>query len=206
MIEFSDNVLEWVIGFLFLIPGFITYQVALFYGKISPDLDRFQQTAWSLVGSGVSLSVTFLSGVVVYNIIWSPETYSLPNVGVIELIIAFPVLLAVALSLGYVSGRMIDGRLRSGTTDLRETTWRYTKSRAEEPIQVRVHTKTGVEILGEILNSGSSDFRRDLLLKYPYRVQRSQGKETDRISIGRFAYVPEEDIAHIYFESEIEND
>lgn len=206
MIELAEDIFQLVITFLILVPGFLTYQIALFYGKISPDVDRFQQVAWSLVGSGLSISVTAVLTISAYNLMYGivhGELIGIPDVSITSALILFPILVIVAIGLGILAGVLIDRRLRSRTTDLRESTWRYTKSRAEEPIRVRVYTNSGVEILGEVLNSGSKQVEKDILLQYPYRIHREQGEQVDKTDIGNFVYIPETDIAHIYIDSDI---
>lgn len=210
MISLDGLSLDIAYTFLILVPGFITFQAALYHGKLQLDIGRFQQISWSLICSGLSLSILYFVYTLLYNVwnIWGNSfelsLLSLPEVSSAAILAGYPIILLTSYGIGFVIGHIIDNRLRKETNDDRRPAWRIAKSEAKEPTNVRIETNTGYEILGQIYAAGSSHERHDLLIAHPYRISRKNGSEIDRHKMGSYAFVKEEDIAHIYFETDLE--
>lgn len=119
--------------------------------------------------------------------------------------LAFPVLVLASTLIGVIAGRTIRSRgLLQLTRDYTRPTWNYIVTSADEPIEVRVVTKSGTEIWGQVGIAGSTNDMRDLLLMYPQRIVRKDGQIVDRVNDGESVYVREDSISELYFETDIE--
>ncbi|WP_135851240.1 DUF6338 family protein [Halorussus salinus] len=199
-----------IVVFLSLVPGYVAYATARLIGHVTIPLKRFEKTLWSLLGSGVSISVlyflyTTLTSITQSRLVW-------PNVvlTIESLAVAFPLLLLVASGLGVVSGTVVRNRnIRELSKDIPEPTWNYLMKKArnaEEPIEVRVNTDAGDEIQGYLGAIGTTNDMRDLLLVYPQTIRREDGRITDRITNGAFVYVRENAISSIFFDTDLDLD
>lgn len=103
--EFAINLIYTV---LCLVPGFITLKSVQFYCDFDFELDKFDKTTWSLIGSGMSLSVLYY----VY-VVWTAVTTGRFALVVpldlkwTQLVAAYPLLLGVSVIVGYLIGRLI---------------------------------------------------------------------------------------------------
>ena len=104
--ELATNVIYSV---LCLVPGFITLQVAQFSSRYRFDLDQFDKTTWSLVASGLSLSILYFLYVVWANLSTGKFTLIVPiDLQWTELVAVYPILVLLAAVIGYIAGRMVD--------------------------------------------------------------------------------------------------
>lgn len=104
--ELATNVIYSV---LCLVPGFITLKTAQFSSSYRFDLDQFDKTTWSLVASGLSLSVLYFLYVAWVNL--STGRFSLfvsIDLQWTELVAVYPILVFIAAVIGYITGRMVD--------------------------------------------------------------------------------------------------
>jgi uncharacterized membrane protein len=108
MVSFPDLAVNLIYTALCLVPGFITLQTALIISETDVELDQIDKTTWSLIGSGLSLSVLYFLYVV-----WSAITTGRIALVVpvdlqwTELVAVYPLLLGVATLIGYLIGRLI---------------------------------------------------------------------------------------------------
>lgn len=104
--ELATNLIYTV---LCLVPGFVTLQTALYISDVEFELDQFDKSTWSLIGSGISLSVLYflyvgwqaittghLSLIISVDLDWT------------ELVASYPLLVGIAVVMGYVIGTLID--------------------------------------------------------------------------------------------------
>ncbi|KAB1197382.1 MULTISPECIES: hypothetical protein [Haloferax] len=105
---FPQLAINLIYTILCLVPGFVTMKTAGYVGDAEFELDQFDKGTWSLIGSGASLSVLYfiyvgwvamatgrLRLVVPVDLQWT------------ELVAIYPVLLGVAVLIGYVTGRLL---------------------------------------------------------------------------------------------------
>lgn len=207
----SAPTVEVVLIFLGLVPGYVAYAVARTVGHVTVPLRRFEKTVWSLLGSGVSISVLYL-GYAVSVRLARPEFVGWPGVtaDVRTLAVAFPLLLVVAGGLGAAAGVVVRQRnIRKLSKDIPEPTWDYLMRKARnagEPVEVRVTTETGREIHGYLGAIGTTNDMRDLLVLYPQTVTREDGRVTDRTDNGEFVYVHEDAVASVFFDTDLDLD
>lgn len=104
--ELATNLIYTV---LCLVPGFVTLQTVLYVSDVEFELDQFDKSTWSLIGSGISLSVLYflyvgwqaittghLSLIISVDLDWT------------ELVASYPLLVGIAVVIGYVIGTLID--------------------------------------------------------------------------------------------------
>ncbi|WP_424015053.1 DUF6338 family protein [Halorubrum xinjiangense] len=202
MVSFNLPLIDLVYAFFVLVPGFVTYRVGRYVGKVTVNVDRFDKTAYTLVSSGIALSLLVLTYALVFD---QPlESVVTTEYSLGELGLAYLVLLTVAAVNGYVSGWFIDNKLKQGLQTRREKTWEIMMDGAERPIEARVVTTEGREIHGYINVYDTQDHGKDVLLEYPQTIIRdADGGVWKTESIGDHAFVNEADISHIYIESEV---
>ena len=100
----------------------------------------------------------------------------------------------------------VDGFINSGVKTTRENTWDLTLGNADQPIEARVMTESEREIHGFIHVYGSNDNGTDILLRYPQYVVRQKGEIVHEIPIGEYVFVSQDDVGHIFFESDVNCD
>ncbi|TYL37195.1 hypothetical protein CV102_17905 [Natronococcus pandeyae] len=89
-------------------PGFISLQTVIYTANLEVDLSEFEKSTWSLVGSGVSLSVLYFLYVGWMGIATGHFVLVRPlDIGWVELVAVYPLLLAVAVLVGYASAKII---------------------------------------------------------------------------------------------------
>lgn len=105
---FPDLATNLVYTVLCLVPGFVTVEVATYVSDREFEFDDFERSTWSLVASGLSLSVLYFAYVA-----WIGITTGRARLVVAvdlqwtELVAAYPLLLGVAVLIGYLLGRLI---------------------------------------------------------------------------------------------------
>lgn len=105
---FPDLAVNLIYAVLCLVPGFLSLQIVIHTADIGANMDEFEKTTWSLIGSGGSLSLLYFLYVIWMGITTERFTliYSL-NVGWVDLLVIYPILLFVAFLLGFVSAGII---------------------------------------------------------------------------------------------------
>lgn len=103
--ELATNLIYTV---LCLVPGFVTLKTAQYRSDIEFELDQFEKSTWSLIGSGISLSALYFL-FVVWTAITTGRLDLLVSIDLqwTELVAAYPLLLATALVIGYLIGLLI---------------------------------------------------------------------------------------------------
>lgn len=209
------GVLELVYSFLSLLPGFVAFQSYLYFSKEAKEYDQFETTTWSLLGSGVALFVLYGTVLAIRSVAEQQLVLSVQPLPSLEiLILGYPLLLLTSLALGVVSGHILDElRQRRGVQRVRDPPWEFWKRMLAErqgtveellgqgPADVTILTKEGTEIVGQLFVAGSIDTERDVFLAWPKRIIRGDNHEiVDRVSLGKFAYIHEDDLLRITFD------
>ncbi|MEF8859498.1 MAG: hypothetical protein V5A38_11325 [Halolamina sp.] len=119
---FPDLAVNAIYTVLCLVPGFITLRTVTYVADIDPELTEFEKSTWSFVASGVSLSLTYFLYVAWMNVV-SGEFALIRSLDItwVELVAAYPLLLLVAVALGYISGKLFGQRLETPTITSPET-------------------------------------------------------------------------------------
>lgn len=120
---FPDLAANLIYTILCLVPGFITLQTTAYAANLNVNLSEFEKSTWSLIGSGASLSLLYFLYVVWMGIATGRfELVRAVDIGWVELVVAYPVLLFVAVLVGYVSAMVLvrtfgaRARTRPGTS------------------------------------------------------------------------------------------
>lgn len=105
---FPELATNFVYTVLCLVPGFVTLKTVLHVSQTEIEFDQFDKTAWSLIGSGISLSVLYFSYVAWTAIVTGRLALVVPiDLQWTELVAAYPLLLGVAVLIGYLIGHLI---------------------------------------------------------------------------------------------------
>ncbi|WP_254765787.1 hypothetical protein [Salinilacihabitans rarus] len=121
---FPDLAVNLVYTVLCLVPGFVSLQVVTHTTDLDPELSEFEKSTWSLLGSGVSLSVTYFLYVAWRGLTTGEFALVRPlDIGWVELVAAYPLLLVVAVLVGYVSAKLL-GRAQGSLASTRPETSR----------------------------------------------------------------------------------
>lgn len=100
---FPDLAANFIYSVLCLVPGFISLQTVAWATNTKPE-SEFEKSLWSLIGSGISLSILYFL-YVVGMIVVSGEFVLFHSIqlGWVDLVVIYPVLIFVAVVVGYVS-------------------------------------------------------------------------------------------------------
>ncbi|MFB6135838.1 MAG: hypothetical protein ABEJ04_03685 [Halobacteriaceae archaeon] len=121
---FPDLAANLVYTVLCLVPGFVSLQTATYAADLDADMGEFEKSTWSLVGSGVSLSVSYFLYVAWTGVATGEFVLVRPvDLGWVDLVAAYPVLLLVAVLVGYASAVVL-GRAPGASTGSRPETSR----------------------------------------------------------------------------------
>ena len=203
MVSFNLPLVDLVYAFFILVPGFVTYRIGRYIGKVTVEVDRFNKTAYTLVSSGISLSLLILFYAILFD--QSLESVVTTDYSLGELGLAYLFLLSIASVNGAIAGWFIDNQLKSGLQTRREKTWEILFDNAEQPIEVRVVTTEGREICGYVKTYDTTGHGKDLLLEYPKKIVRNKnGEIQNEISLADHTYINEGDLSHIYIESDVD--
>lgn len=204
MVAFDIPVLDLVYAFFVLVPGFVTYRIGRYVGKVTVTVDQFNKTAYTLIGSGIALSVLTIS----YSLLTGsqPDSVVTADYSIRQLGMAYILLLGIASTNGVLSGLVIDNWVNAGIKTRRENAWDLTLDNADQPIEARVMTTNGREIHGYIHFYDTNDNGTDISMKYPQYILRYNGEIIETEPIGDYVYVSEDDIGHVFFESEIDDE
>jgi hypothetical protein len=119
---FPDLAANLIYTVLCLVPGFFTLQTATYLADVDPELSEFERSTWSLLGSGVTLSVSYFLYAVSMGLATGRVRLIRPiDLGWVDLVAAYPVLLFVALLLGYATALALDRLSRTARETRPET-------------------------------------------------------------------------------------
>ncbi|WP_135829415.1 MULTISPECIES: DUF6338 family protein [Halobacteriales] len=203
---FSLPVLDLLFAFLFLVPGFLTYRLARHFGKITVQTDSFNKTAYALIASGAAISITWIVATLLFDTPFSALIQV--ELSVFQLAWFYLGVLGVSGFQGVVVGLAVDRGLRRNHRDMRERVWTLAFNGADQPIEARVVTVGGDEIHGFVQSWDSVGHGKDILLKYPRRLDEEYEEigDDDGLFIGEYVLLNEADVSQIYFEEDIDID
>lgn len=105
---FPELAINLVYTVLCLVPGFVTVQTIQYVSGSDLGLDEFETSTWSLIASGLTLSVLYLLFAVWVSLTTGRFALVVQiDLQWVELVAAYPLILAVAVLIGYVLGRVI---------------------------------------------------------------------------------------------------
>jgi len=104
---FPELAVNLIYTALCLVPGFVTLKAAVHFSGTDADLDKFDKSTWSLIGSGVSLSLVYYAYVAWRTVTTGRVALVVPlDLQWTELVAAYPLLLGVAALVGYLVARL----------------------------------------------------------------------------------------------------
>lgn len=119
---FPDLAANFIYTVLCLVPGFISLQTVKYAANLDVDMTEFEKSVWSLIGSGVSLSVSYFLYVVWMSVTTGRFRLIRPiDLGWVELVAVYPILLVVAVLMGYATGMVLVRRSGAPTSTHPET-------------------------------------------------------------------------------------
>lgn len=120
---FPDLAINAIYTVLCLVPGFISLETVTYTANFDADLTEFEKSTWSFIASGVSLSVLYFLYVVWMNIMTGRfELIRSIDIEWVDIVAIYPILLFVAVMVGYVSGKLHRRAQGTLTTPQSETT------------------------------------------------------------------------------------
>lgn len=203
---FNLPVLDLLFAFLFLVPGFLTYRIGRYYGKITVQSDSFNKTAYALIASGAAISITWIVATLLFNIPFSALVQA--ELSVFQLAWFYLGVIGVSCVQGVVVGMTVDRVLRRDHRDMRERVWTLAFNGSNQPIEARVVTTGGDELHGYVQSWDSVGHGKDILLQYPRRLDEEYEEigDDDGLFIGEYVLLNESDVSQIYFEEDIDID
>jgi hypothetical protein len=119
---FPDLAVNAIYTVLCLVPGFVTVKTVTYTTDLDPDMSEFEKSTWSFIASGVSLSVSYFLYVFVVGITRGRFVLirSLDIVWV-ELVAIYPLLLLVAIVLGFLGAKLFGRTLGTPASAQPET-------------------------------------------------------------------------------------
>ena len=193
---------DFLFTLLLLVPGFVGYKIARRVGKVTIQLDRFEKSIYTIIGSGASFAIfvilySAIDDTVVSDIFSTEYT-------IVQLSLGYVGILTVSIIGGIIVGVVTDKIFYRGKDIRSERTWQILAEGWTEPAEVWVVMNNGEEFWGQIQISDSEPHGQDLVLKYPQKIIRDDsGEIQNRVNIGEYIFVSENELSHIIFESEI---
>lgn len=119
---FPDLAVNAIYTILCLVPGFITVKTVIYATDLEPDMSEFEKSTWSFVASGVALSVSYFLYVVAMGVATGRFVLirSL-DITWVELVAVYPLLLFVAIILGYLFAKLFSWTLDTSTSTRPDT-------------------------------------------------------------------------------------
>lgn len=103
---FPDPAANLIYGVLCLVPGFISLQTVSYATGLKPDTE-FEKSLWSLIGSGISLSILYFLYVLAIGLLRGEfALFHSLELGWVDLVVIYPVLIFVAILVGYVGAKI----------------------------------------------------------------------------------------------------
>lgn len=203
MMVLGVDTLDIIFTFLFLVPGFLTFIIAKYLGKITSGFDKFDKTIYTLIASGSAISIFVGGHIMIYG--QAPPTEITEDL-LWEAAAAYFALIAIASVQGGLIGLGIDYIIFSDQDIYRDPVWTLIFADIEEPAEVRVVTQNGHELHGYVDLYDFPHQSKDIFLRFPQLILREDGSIVKKVSIGNSLYIGENSISHIYFEGEVNID
>lgn len=194
-----------IYSLLLLAPGFFTYKTSKYVGKITKEVDNFDKAIYTVLGSGLSLSIS-ISIVSVGTFahqgqIWFPTA---EEVEVVTLAGIYLLTIPTAFLNGYLIGYLFRWQVHQGDDIRNKSVWKLVAENSEEPTQVTVITSDGSEIWGEIYTVDLEPHGQDMFIRYPLKITRDKtGRIIDESELGEYVFVSENSISQIHYEGEV---
>jgi len=114
---FPDLAVNAIYTILCLVPGFVTVKTVTYATDLEPEMSEFEKSTWSFVASGVALSVSYFLYAAAMGIVTGRFVLirSL-DITWVELVAIYPLLLFVAVMLGYLCAKLFGWTLETSTT------------------------------------------------------------------------------------------
>jgi hypothetical protein len=120
---FPDLAVNAIYTILCLVPGFISLKTVTFTANVDADMTEFEKSTWSFIASGVSLSALYFLYIGWMGVTTGRFVLVRPlDIGWVDIVAIYPVLLLVAVLVGYVTGKIYLRTLGTPATPQPETT------------------------------------------------------------------------------------
>jgi hypothetical protein len=106
---FPDLAVNALYTVLCLVPGFISLTTVRHVANVDADMTEFEKSTWSFIASGVSLSLLYFLYVAWMSVVTGRfDLVRSLDIGWVEVVVIYPLLLFVAVVVGYVTGKIFD--------------------------------------------------------------------------------------------------
>lgn len=106
---FPEIAVTLVYSVLCLVPGFVSLQTATYLLEADVDLTEFEQATWSLVGSGIALSLLYFAYVVWAALATGDLVLVRPlELAWVQLVAGYPLLVGFAVLVGAGGAAVLD--------------------------------------------------------------------------------------------------
>jgi len=120
---FPDLAVNAIYTVLCLVPGFLSLQTVTYLTDLDPDLSEFERSTWSFIASGVSLSGAYFLYALWMGVTTGRYVLVRPlDIGWVDVVALYPVLLLVAVAVGYVGAGLYVRTVGSAAARSPETT------------------------------------------------------------------------------------
>jgi len=120
---FPDLAVNALYTVLCLVPGFISLKTVTYTTDVGGDLTEFEKSTWSFIASGVSLSLLYFGYVAWMGFVTGRFEIPRPlDIGWVDVVTIYPLLVVVAIVVGYLSARVFDRTIATATATASETT------------------------------------------------------------------------------------
>lgn len=209
---------------LLVVPGLLGLKLYLIGSRRINDYSRLDAIVYSLGISILSIfSIYLLSSLILWKLVDFSDIQS-PSLPF--LIGLYMLHVAISCSLGGLSGHLDDARLdnndgpferlfgyfddsRSDSNEdvIQEELWDYIFDDIYSESRVRVVKIDGTEIEGTVAKYGDAVQSRDIILSSAYEmIPNREGEENRARGLGKYTYIHEQDISHIEFDEDLNED
>ena len=206
MVDLSLVSADLILLILLLLPGLFGLKLYLYFAGKIDSYSRLDAVAYSV---GISiLSVLLLYAAYGLHLRQFPASE--------DVVALFSLPLLIGLYLGHVCTSTLLGglfgksiaRLTTGERDKnRKEVWDFAFDEIYSDSRIRVMTTSDFQIEGTVVAPGQTVQARDLILASPYRLEDvHDGDGKQAISLGDYVYIHEQDINHIGFFEDLNDD
>ncbi|MEF8840294.1 MAG: hypothetical protein V5A62_01525 [Haloarculaceae archaeon] len=120
---FPDLAVNAIYTVLCLVPGFVSLKTATHAGDLDVDMTEFEKSTWSFIASGVSLSASYFLYAAWMGVVTGRfELVRALDIGWVDVVVIYPVLILVAVVVGYAAAKLYVLALGTPATARPETT------------------------------------------------------------------------------------
>ena len=184
----------------FLVPGYFTYYLAVRVGRIRADFDRFDKLMISLSASAVSVTIVYISYIVILRFTSQQAGFTAPspvNLPFSHIALGFGAHIVLTVIAGYLIGQCISYK-REETVSWHHPWMKLHQDSGESAPSIKVIMSDGKIISGELVGYERSHNSQDL------RLENASVENSDDEPSGEDVYLYGRDIIRIWILSDLD--